>query len=357
MHGQLSNKVVGFIVSSDGDSFGISEVYLSTYVSNSVQGIIEFISKELIGNDIDKVIDYLNNLRIPFAARSGAYKSLIGCMVNSILDLKAKILKVPMYQLLDKSSSIDNFPKIYASGGTVIMTPSELKSEHNEVVSEGYDGYKIRIGLNSMENEIERINSVRDTDLDLMIDAIGGTKTPPYKTEEIIDLANKLGDIDIFWFEEPIDPDDFSGMNLLKKTLDISFAGGEAYSGYGEFLNFINYSNFDVIQIDASFSGSFFECSKVSKFAKSKNRLTASHVWGSAVTRMMNLHLAVACKFDYIENPLIHTEVDSLFNINLSDPQSFKGLLEGHGIGIEYNPDIINKYRFKEGTEYTWKKN
>ena len=90
MHGQLSNKVVGFIVSSDGDSFGISEVYLSTYVSHSVQGIIEFISKELIENDIDKVIDYLNDLRIPFAARNGAYKSLIGCMVNSILDLKAK---------------------------------------------------------------------------------------------------------------------------------------------------------------------------------------------------------------------------------------------------------------------------
>ena len=88
------------------------------------------------------------------------------------------------------------------------MTPSELQSEHNEVVGAGYDGYKIRIGLNSMENEIERINSVRDTKLDLMIDAIGGTKTPPYKTEEIIDLADKLGDIDIFWFE-PIDPDDF----------------------------------------------------------------------------------------------------------------------------------------------------
>ena len=76
------------------------------------------------------------------------------------------------------------------------------------------------------------------------------------------------------------------------------------------------------------------------------NRLTASHVWGSAVTRMMNLHLAVACKFDYIENPLIQTEVDSLLNIDLSNPQSFKDLMEGDGIGIQYNPDMINKYRF-----------
>ena len=233
MHGQNGSKVIGYLLSSDGNHFGISEVYLSTYVSDSLKGIVNSFKNKLIGKDIDEILSDLENIRIPFASRNGVYKSIIGCIYNSIFDLKAKMLEVPLYKIINPNKRLDQFPKIYASGGTVVMTPEEIRAELILVAKQNYDGYKMRIGFNEISYEIERIHAMKGSSLDLMVDAIGGTRTPPYSTEDIISIYEMTKEIDLCWFEEPIDPDDLDGMNFLQNRLKVPFAGGEAYCGLG----------------------------------------------------------------------------------------------------------------------------
>ena len=71
---------------------------------------------------------------------------------------------------------------------------------------------------------------------------------------------------------------------------------------------------------------------------------------------MMNLHLAIACDYDYIENPLIKTVIDEIMLEAEFSPDTIKDLLVSPGIGVNFSLDQLNQFDFQEGSEYQWKK-
>ena len=271
MHGQSKNKVVGLIVVSDGKFSGVSEIYLSSYISSSIKGIVDFFCGRLINKEVENSIETLNNIHIPFANRNGVFRSVAGAIYNSILDLYSKNKSLPLHKVLNHKNIIKNKPKIYASGGTIVMSPDEISDEIKLIIDDGFDGYKLRIA-NNLIIEKKRLEKLRNLDIHTMVDAISSTKNPPYSIKEIYKIMNYLEDLNIFWLEEPLQPDYFLEMNKLKEKSKIKLAAGEAYVGYNEFKNFIDISNFDVIQIDACHSGSYHECKLIVEHAKKKKK-------------------------------------------------------------------------------------
>ena len=356
MHGQNNSKVVGYIISSSEVSsvIGISEVYASTYVPKIIEAIVSQIKKSLTQDDPKEAVKFLKNLKIPFSNRNGIVQSVIGCMINSLIDLDCKILGVPLVKYLGNDLGKNTDLKVYASGGTVVMTDQEIRKELSKVEDSGYDGYKIRAGLLDWEKDSKRVRAIFKTQLDTMIDLISGTRPSPYEPKDFEYIMDDLVQNDIFWIEEPIDPDDYEGMSFLQEKYQVNFAGGEAYTGFFEFKNFIRYANLNFIQIDCSYSGDFYTCEKISKLSKSLNKGIATHVWGSSVTKAANFHMANAFGFDYFEDPLIQTSIDNIFDEELSYPFGYKDILDKPGIGLCFNIEDFKNFDFVEGTEYSW---
>ena len=90
----------------------------------------------------------------------------------------------------------------------------------------------MKIGGVSIREDVERVKIVREAigdDMRLMVDA-----NCAYRYYEAIEIARKMEPYDIFWFEEPINPDDYEGHKLISNATSIPIATGEnEYTKYG----------------------------------------------------------------------------------------------------------------------------
>ncbi len=66
-------------------------------------------------------------------------------------------------------------------------------------------------------------------DVKLMVDA-----NCAYRHYEAQEIARKMEPYDVFWFEEPVNPDDYEGHRLVSNSTIIPIATGEnEYTRYG----------------------------------------------------------------------------------------------------------------------------
>ena len=354
MHGQSKNtKPLGFVsVKADGYT-GISEIYGATYISVGFSSIFEYLNYLIQGKSLKQTLNILNNLSIPFVSRNGIFQASLGCLENAVFDLCAKIKGIPLYKLFESNNQ---FPKIYASGGSVICSSEDIKYESDKVINDGYQGYKIRVGLQSWDDDKKRISSINKDLKYKMVDGICGTRVPCWTYEEASSKLSFLEIEDIYWLEEPLNPDDFQNHFHLQSDTAMHIAAGEAYSGYGELKNLIDIGQIDIIQFDSCHSGGLSVCKNISDYATEKGKKTAIHVWGSAVAINTNFHLALILgNLDFLEKPLIELEIDSMIGKKYTTIDELKeSILEKPGIGIEIqdfeNISIDNSFGF----EYKW---
>ena len=354
MHGQSENiKPLGYVSISVNNKTGISEIYAATYISVGLQSVFEYLNHILKGKNLIEARDIFVNLEIPFVSRNGLFKACFGALENAFLDMCAKLNDIPLYKLLGGNRE---FPKIYASGGSVICSSAEIEEESSLVESSGYDGYKIRVGLQSWDSDMERIDAMKKIGISKMVDSICGTRNPCWTVNDVLPKIPFLEDQNIYWLEEPLYPDNYLDHALIQNSTSLNIAAGEAYSGLGEFKSLIDIGNINIIQFDACHSGGLSLCQEIAKYSKSRNRKTAIHVWGSSVAINTNFHLALSInELDFLEKPLIELQVDKTLHQEYSGLENLKNtILEKPGIGIEIedfaNVSIDNCF----GYEYKW---
>lgn len=354
MHGQSKNiKPLGFVTISVHNKTGISEIYAATYISIGLKSIFEYFDHILRGKNLSEARDVFVNLEIPFVSRNGLFKACFGALENAFLDMCAKLNDVPLYKFLGGD---EEFPKIYASGGSVICSPAEIEEESCLVESSGYNGYKIRVGLQSWGMDMQRIEAMKKIAVNKMVDGICGTRNPCWTIDDVMSKISFLEDQNIYWLEEPLYPDNYSDHARLQDSTSVNIAAGEAYSGFGEFKNLVDIGNINIIQFDACHSGGLSLCQEISNYSRSRNRKTAIHVWGSSVAINTNFHLALSIKeLDFLEKPLIELQIDELIHQEYRGLENLKNtILEKPGIGIEIedfaNVPVGNCF----GYEYKW---
>ena len=92
-----------------------------------------------------------------------------------------------------------------------------LVKEMESYVVEGFRAVKMKIGGESMEVDVERVRAVREAvgpKIDLMIDANNRWTAP-----DAIRFGRLVEKYNPFWFEEPVEPDDFAGCAELWTAL------------------------------------------------------------------------------------------------------------------------------------------
>ena len=356
IHGQSQDlKTIALIEVISENHFGLGEAYVGIYIPELTSKIVNDIASYFIGKDIESSIDKIRSFKVPFVSNAGIYKSILGAIEIALYDLDARIKGVPLYKLFSEQAYI---PSLYASGGSVITSTKELDNDISLAKSRGLESFKMRVGKQTWKEDLNRVSHVRKNNqsIDLMVDAISGTRYPVWSFKESVDKFKALEEFELTWLEEPLTPEKLDEYFALKETLNIPLAAGEAYSSETEFHGLINIADIDVVQFDVSHSGGFSVAKRAYELAISMNKKTAFHVWGSLVAQMANYHLALAMKeIFYFEVPLLELQLnDYLINSDETIFDLVKKTPEEPGLNLFLDDNTKNKFKFLPNTEYKW---
>lgn len=308
----------------------------------------DFIEKQLkqhvIGKDpltYEKIWEDM--YREVYRDRKGLPIVAISAIDIAIWDIIGKYLKQPIHRLL---GGYRKKVPCYASGG-YYREGKGVKGLLEEIearLDEGFNAFKIKVGRVSVKQDIERVKAVREligTDAKLMIDANNA-----YDPITAIKAGREYEKYDMYWFEEPVWPDDIHGSATVAAALDTPVASGELeYTRYG-FRDIIRSKAADIIQPDATIMGGITEWLRVNSMAVSLGIGVAPHN-----AQEINSHLAGAkpnvmfVEF-FVKGGDIRLE-DMLFKDYRKPQNGYLCLTDEPGFGIRLDEDALVRFANK----------
>ena len=272
--------------------------------------------------------------------RRGITTRVISGIDIALWDIKGKVTGRPVYKML--GGFTDKVP-VYIAGGYYEEGKGleELAAEMEESVSMGARAIKMKIGGAPINEDVERVRIVRESvgpNVKVMVDA-----NCAYRHYEAIQIARKMEKYDIFWFEEPVNPDDYEGHKLVSQATTIPVATGEnEYTRYG-FRDLIENRCAAILQPDALVMGGITEFMKVAAMAQAHDLPVAPHG-----NQDVHVHLVSA-----IPNGLTveyyRGSTDpmwgKMFKETLQVEDGFVRPPDRPGIGIELNEDALAPHR------------
>jgi L-alanine-DL-glutamate epimerase-like enolase superfamily enzyme len=202
----------------------------------------------------------------------------IGAIDMAVWDTVAKIENKPLYQLLGDRYNNGKYDKkiyTYAAGGYYYENGNieKLKDELKSYLDLGFRDVKMKIAGADLKTDLKRIEAaltVLDGDGSrLMVDANG-----KYDLRKAVEAAVALRPYGLKWFEEPVDPLDYAGLNAVADYYDGSIATGENLFSYQDISNLLKFGGLradrDYIQMDCPLSYGLTEYMRVLKLMKDK---------------------------------------------------------------------------------------
>jgi L-alanine-DL-glutamate epimerase-like enolase superfamily enzyme len=236
---------------------------------------VEHLTPLLVGEDPIDVERLWHKMWVPkLIGRRGITTRAISAIDIGLWDIRAKAAGLPLYKLL--GGYRDRVPT-YIAGGYYEEGKGlrELAREMEENVELGARAIKMKVGAVPIREDVERVRVVREAigpDVKLLVDA-----NCAYRHYEAIQLARRIEDYDIFWFEEPVAPDDYEGHRKLAAATTIPIATGEnEYTRYG-FRDLIAHNAAAILNADAKILGGVTEFMKVAALAQAHDLDIAPH--------------------------------------------------------------------------------
>ncbi|HEV8634364.1 MAG TPA: mandelate racemase/muconate lactonizing enzyme family protein [Chloroflexota bacterium] len=310
------------------------------------QATVEQLKKELIGEDPIDVERLWHKMWVPkLIGRRGLTTRAISAIDIGLWDIRAKKAGLPLYKLL--GGYRDRVPT-YIAGGYYEEGKGlrELAQEMEQNVEMGARAVKMKVGGAPMREDVERVRVAREAvgpDVKLMVDA-----NCAYRYYEAIQLARQIERYDVFWFEEPVAPDDYEGHRKLAHMTSIPIATGEnEYTRYG-FRDLIRAEAAAILNADAKVLGGVTEFMKVAALAQAYDLDIAPH--GS---QDIHVHLVAAISngliLEYYRDSVdpMHGEVyHHTLRLNEDGTVSPPDV---PGIGADPNYEALEPYRVRKG--------
>lgn len=281
--------------------------------------------------------------KFPILGRRGLTISAMSGVDTALWDLKGKALNTPVLNLLGGACR-DQMPA-YASGGWA--DAEQIGSQLNGYVAKGFGGVKMRVGVmdETVATSVKRVQAAREAlgpDIKLMADAHGTFSVPEAKQ-----FSRAVEDCNLYWFEEPISPDNRHGTAEVRASTSIPIAAGESEYTSFDIRDLLEVRALDVIQPDAAIIGGISEAMRVGHLASVHQLELAPHCWGSAFSFMAGLQVAFASpaatiiEFSLGGNPMMYDLVNEQIQVH-------DGIVEAPtapGLGLTPNWDFVHEFK------------
>ena len=178
-------------------------------------------------------------------------------------DLRAKAAGLSLVDLLGRQRDQAG---VYASGVNRHLTLDELEEQVSRWVAAGHSRVKIKVGLPSLDDDVQRVAAVRriiGPGRLLMIDANQMWDLPAARR-----AARAMSAFDIFWLEEPLPAEDFQAYARLRAAIDIPVAAGESLYTEAQFRDLMLAGAVDFVQPNVCRVGGITPFLRIARLAR-----------------------------------------------------------------------------------------
>ena len=340
-------------IETDSDINGWGEATLE-YKEPTVVAAIHDLEYYLIGKDPQNIEAFRHDCYRDAYWRGGpVLMSALAGVEMALWDIKGKALGVPVYQLL--GGKVRDAVPAYVNGWfSPAKTPEEFAEKVIQVRDNGFTACKwdpfgkawLQISKKDLATAMECVRQVAaaaGNDVDLLIEGHGRFDIPT-----AVKIAQRLEEFDIFWFEEPIPPDDKEGLAEVKRRSRVPIAAGERLYNRYEYRQFFDLSCSDYIQPDISHAGGLMELRFLGAEAEARHIGFCPHNPSGPVANAATLQLA-ACVPNFVKLEMMMTDVPYRADIcdeQLTVENGCVVIPERPGLGIELNEKEMEKYPF-----------
>ena len=340
-----------------GECFGPGNVAIANKCI--IEKVIQPIILELDPMDREVIWQNVYNLLRDHGQKGMPIQALSGIDI-ALWDIAGKITNMSISRLIGGRFR-ERIP-VYGYGmmlrrEDVDSLADRFYEEAQSIKSMGFVATKMKVGLGP-EKDIRLAEAVRKGIGDgfpFMVDA-----NHCYTSSDALYVGRALEEMNAFWFEEPVAPEDLEGYLELKSLLDIKIAGGEAEFTRWGWRNILQKRCVDLAQPEVCALGGISEYLKVLAMAHAHFVPVVNHVWGSAIAVATNLQLLAAMpplpggihpiepllEFDTTDNKFRDELIIDPLKIQqqVSANGGFVSIPDNPGIGVEPDPKFIRKF-------------
>lgn len=328
-------ELIGVTVTDNGGEQGTGWTFTSDYGGGeAVRALLDVVLLDrIIGREADEV-EVLNEELFHRTHRlgHGIASMAIAAIDVALWDLRARMRGVSVARMMGQRR--DRVPS-YGSGKASPSLPiDDLVETSAGYVAEGFEAIKIRVGRDP-DRDVDRVRAVRD--------AIGPAPRILCDANERLSLpaalwlGKRLGDLDIFWFEEPVLAQDIEGYRRLRAQLPMAIASGEHFHSRRDFAPFVMAGALDVLQPDLCFVGGFTEALRIGELADSFGLAIAPHFM-----TVLSVHLAAAVpRASYVE---YYPFMDDLLEHGLTVEAGHVLVPDRPGHGVTFTRSAWDRY-------------
>ncbi|MEM6660768.1 MAG: mandelate racemase/muconate lactonizing enzyme family protein [Pseudomonadota bacterium] len=378
LHCDAGWRVWSFLkITTDDGVTGWAE-YNESYGSKGLTSVIRKLADPLIGRDprpveLISAELYARTRQAP----GGMIRQAIAAIENALVDIKAKALGIPVYELLGGPCR-DSLRLYWSHCGSYrlehheVMGTKQLTSVEGvrelgaEISEKGFTALKMNIylfdrdpiGLHmpgftgsrgwpelNADREIlqvidRQLTAIREgagPDMDLLLDTNFNFKTEGYRR-----IAGICDDHDMFWLEiDLFNPD---ALALIRQGAKTPIASCESLFGRREFLPYLQAQSMDVCIVDVPWNG-ILESMKVASMAETFETNCAPHnFYGNLSTAMSAAFCAAIPNFKIMEIDIddVPWEDEVVTPLHIKDGHLH--LSKAPGWGVEVNEAAIRAH-------------
>ena len=317
----------------------------------------------LVGEDPVNIEPLWHKLyrRYTYMGSRGLPTTAISGIDIALWDIKGKALGKPIYDLI--GGKFRDEVRLYANGWFVdCSTPDDYHAAAKRTVESGHEAMKLdpflemrpyhtayQTGQISQDGEqlgYDIVSAVRDAagpQTEILIDAHGH-----YNVPTAIRLANNLYDQSrIEWFEEPLPPEGFDGLETVRAHTQPSICVGERLFTRWDFLPVFHRNLADYIMPDIVWTGGISEIRKIATMAEAYYIPISPHNAMGSLQIVAGAHVSMATVNFY----RLEHSIGSIpgYNAMLEEPINFYDQyikLSGKpGLGVDISVEAMEKYR------------
>ncbi len=321
-------------ITSDAGAVGWGEALAPVAPEVVAQIIEQLLAPALVGRDpLDG--NALWNTMYDLMRERGYYggfmlDAISGCDI-ALWDLRGKLLGQPVYKLL--GGAFREAVPCYVSG-LPKPTARERVALAQEFVERGFHAFKLAAG-HGLREDAASVQALRDAlgdETTLLLDAHW-----VYSLDEAVQLGQRLAELNVGFFEAPINPEDIESHARLSDAVAVPIAHGETERTRYQFRPWLERGAAQILQPDAGRAG-ISEIFKIASMAEAFNVKMAPHLSvGLGICIAASIHLGAAIPNLYLLE--YQPPVFELANLLLLKPLACDAgkyaIPEGPGLGVE----------------------
>ena len=364
-------------ITTDEGVYGIGDATLNGRELAVVAYLQEHVIPCLIGRDPQQIEDIWQYLyRGAYWRRGPVTMTAIAAVDMALWDIKAKLAKMPLYQLLGGRCREGVMVYGHANGTTVDETLSEL----DRYMGMGYKAIRLQTGVPGLKSTYGVSGDkmyYEPADADLPTENVWSTEkyldSVPKLFERarekvgfgphlLHDVHHRLTPIEaarlgkslepyrLFWMEDAVVADNPESFRLLRQHTVTPIAVGEVFNSIHDCRTLIQEQLIDYIRCTLVHTGGISHLRKIASLAELYNVRTGCH----GATDLSPVSMGAALNFDIsipnfgIQEYMRHTpETDAVFphNYTFKNGYLYPGETPGHGVDIDEK--LAAKYPYK----------